>query len=128
MLVRFEDLYIRTEDEMRRILLFLGLNIESYDFPRALNLPVVGSSTFKRPPGKVQWTPVMKTADFDPLARANSWTRSQHERFNWIAGDQLEKLGYERKTFFGQNLIWRIRNQVKDLSRSMKSLVKAGNK
>lgn len=94
LIVRFEDLHSRTEAEMRRVLAFLGLSTETYDFEGALNLPVVGSSTFKRPPGKVSWLPVRKTVDFDPLERASEWTRADHERFNRLAGKQLLRLGY----------------------------------
>jgi hypothetical protein len=124
MIVRFEDLHTQTETEMRKILSFLELDVEKYDFRTALNLPVVGSSTFKRPPGKVQWMPVMKTAEFDPLARANQWTRVQHERFNWIAGNQLEQLGYIRKVYTGQRFRWRIWNRVMDLLWSTKAIRK----
>jgi len=96
LIVRFEDLHSRTEAEMRRILIFLGLSTEDYNFEAALNLPVVGSSTFKRPPGKVSWLPVRKTPDFDPLARASEWTRATHERFQSLAGKQLVRLGYSQ--------------------------------
>ena len=98
LIVRFEDLHLRTEAEMRRILDFLGLSPADYDFEAALNLPVVGSSTFKRPPGKVSWLPVRKTADFDPLARATEWSRETHERFYALAGKQLVRLGYTQLT------------------------------
>jgi hypothetical protein len=96
LIVRFEDLHSRTEAEMRRILTFLGLRTEDYNFEAALHLPVVGSSTFKRPPGKVSWLPVRKTADFDPLGRASEWTRATNERFDTLAGKQLMRLGYSQ--------------------------------
>ena len=111
MIVRYEDLHTQTEAEMRKILSFLCLDVSKYDFQTALNLPVVGSSTFKRPAGKVQWIPVMKTEEFDPLARASDWTRAMHERFNWIAGINWNNWGIQRKRFkavtcYGRYGIW----------------------
>ena len=32
---------------------------------------------------------------FDPIARFRHWSRWQHARFNWLAGDALRLLGYE---------------------------------
>lgn len=115
LIVRFEDLHSHTEAEMRRILAFLGLNTERYSFAGALNIPVVGSSTFKRPPGNVRWLPVKKTPDFDPLARASEWTRATHERFNWIAGHQLVRLGYTQTLYRRHNHAWTIWNEAMDL-------------
>jgi hypothetical protein len=100
---------------MRRILAFLGLSTETYSFESALNLPVVGSSTFKRPAGSVRWLPVKKTSDFDPLARASEWTRATHERFNWVAGKQLVRLGYTQTLYGRNNLPWTIWNKAMDL-------------
>lgn len=94
-LVRYEDLYTHTETEMRAILAFLGLDAACYDFEAARNLPVIGSSTFKRGTGKVHWLPVQKSADFDPLARAADWDAALHEQFQTIAGAELAQLGYK---------------------------------
>jgi hypothetical protein len=115
LIVRFEDLHSRTEAEMRRILAFLGLSTVEYSFESALNLPVVGSSTFKRPPGNVRWLPVKKTPDFDPLARASEWTRANHERFNRLAGKQLVRLGYTETLYSRNNRPWTIWNKAMDL-------------
>jgi hypothetical protein len=124
LVVRFEDLHSRTEAEMRRILAFLGLSSETYPFEHALDLPVVGSSTFKRPPGNVRWLPVKKTTDFDPLARASEWTRASHERFNWVAGPQLVHLGYTPTLNGRNNLAWKIWNQGMDLKWSTAQVLK----
>ncbi len=119
-LIRYEDLVQDVESEMRRILFFLDLDIEHYDFEAARELPVVGSSSFKRGVGPVQWLPVRKTADFKPLERAGHWTRRQHERFNWIANDYLKAFGYEPKLYGNNRLRWLLWNRTKDLQWQVK--------
>lgn len=114
LIIEYEKLHADTEIQMRKILDFLELDAGKFDFPAALNLPVVGSSTFKRGEGPVHWLPVMKTEKFQPLARAVSWTRAQHERFNWLAKDELIKLGYEPKEFGCRQLRWKVWNTFKD--------------
>ena len=96
LLVRYEDLFHDLRSEMQRVLAFAGLDAESYDFDAAESLPVRGSSTFRGGAAVTHWIPLEKTEAFDPIERAQDWTVGQHERFNWIAGPQLVKLGYER--------------------------------
>jgi protein-tyrosine sulfotransferase len=115
LIVKCEDLHAQTESEMRKILQFLELDCESYPFEKSLDLPVVGSSEFKRGRGGVHWLPVRKTGNFNPLARAASWERAEHERFNWLAKNELIELGYEAKEFAGQAARWKIRNKFLDL-------------
>lgn len=117
LIVKYENLHAQTESEMRRILRFLELDCESYPFEKSLNLPVVGSSEFKRGKGGVHWLPVRKNEDFNPLARAASWRRAEHERFNWLAEDELIALGYEPEKFDGQAARRKIRNKFLDLRR-----------
>lgn len=112
--IRYEDLHAHTEAEMRKIMGFLGLDIEKYDFSAALDLPVVGSSVFQRGEGDVHWTPVSKTAAFNPLSRTQGWTRGQHERFNWLARSELRAFGYEPKLFTGNRWLWSLWNHVQD--------------
>ena len=114
LIVKYENLHSNTESEMRKILEFLELDINRYDFQKALDLPVVGSSTFKRGAGGVHWNPVRKTEKFNPLARADGWTRSQHERFNWLAEDEAEKLGYETAKFDNEQILRKIRHKFYD--------------
>lgn len=113
-LVKYEELYTDTEPEMRKILHFLGLDPEKYDFNAALNLPVVGSSVFQRGGGNVHWTPVNKTKEFNPLAGTAGWTRKQHERFNWLAKKELLLFGYAPREFTGNRLGWSLWNRLQD--------------
>lgn len=96
LLVRYEDLVARTDEEMLRILHFLDLDPESYETQSAQNVPVLGSST-ARPSGatSVDWKPVDPAPSFNPLGRAQNWDESRHRRFNHMAGDLLVELGYE---------------------------------
>lgn len=114
LVVKYEDLYLDTEREMRNIFRFLGLDPEKYDFDKASNLPVVGSSVFKRDGSKVHWQPIDKTPEFDPMARTAAWTRWQHERFNWLAKNELILFGYVPETFKQDNPLIVIRNHACD--------------
>lgn len=95
LIVKYEDLHLYTQTEMEKILSFLSLDVSKYDFQAALNLPVVGSSSFKRGSGNVHWLPVQKNESFDPLNRAAHWTRQDHESFNRLAKTALEQWGYQ---------------------------------
>jgi protein-tyrosine sulfotransferase len=124
LLVRYEDLYSRTEAELRKVMEFLRLDPAVYDFSAAMNIPVRGSSTLRQngaewsqsalAPG-IHWNPVPKTPDFRPLERWSHWNRAQHERFNWIAGSWLEYFGYEVKAYRGNRWLWTIWNVVLDI-------------
>lgn len=114
LVVQYETLYTNTEPELRRILDFLGLDAGRYDFAAAPDLPVVGSSVFKRGEGDVHWNPVSKTDDFNPLARTAGWTRRQHERFNWLAGKELVLSGYQPQAFAGSRTYWSLWNRLLD--------------
>ncbi len=94
LIVRYEDLWKEPHQELRRIFGFVRLDPDRYDFNAAVDLPVRGSSTFHGAESRYHWKPVEKTADFDPLGRANHWSASTRERFEWIAGGKLERLGY----------------------------------
>jgi hypothetical protein len=113
--VRYEDLITRPEDELGRVFRYLDLDPEMFDFERALDRPIRGSSTI-RPNGsgeKVSWQPVEKTDDFDPLGRARQWTDVQHARFNHMAGGLSERFGYPLQDV-EESALGTIRNAVSD--------------
>jgi protein-tyrosine sulfotransferase len=127
LLVRYEDLYSNVERELRRIFKYLQLDPDSYDYASAANLPVRGSSTLRGQPSAhevpwvargIHWDPVEKPANFNPVERWANWSRSKHERFNWLAGERLEKFGYTRKTYSGARVLWSAWNVVLDLSQA----------
>jgi hypothetical protein len=93
--IHYEDLVARREACLRELLDFLGLDAARYDFARAAALPVRGSSRQGREAGApVHWEGVPRTAEFAPTERFAHWTRAQHARFDWLAGDELRALGY----------------------------------
>jgi hypothetical protein len=95
LIVRYEDLVTDLHSSLTRILGFLELDEHDFDFEAAARLPVRGSSTyFGRDHDSVHWDPVPRSQDFDPIERWRAWDRGQHERFEWIAGEQLRHFGY----------------------------------
>ena len=116
MLVRYEDIYLDTEAEVRLILDFAGLDPARYDFASACNLPVRGSSVLRGGSEKVHWNAVPREPGFNPLERWRGWNRERHERFNWLAGEQLEAFGYQPQRYKGPRLPWALRNRAGDVS------------
>ncbi|MBS1522335.1 MAG: sulfotransferase [Bacteroidetes bacterium] len=120
LVVKYEDLYQDTELEMKKILSFLGLEGSKYDFDKALNAPVIGSSVFQRN-GEVNWQPVTKTEEFNPMSRSAGWSRWQHERFNWLASNELKLFGYELIEFKNKKLFIVLKNYLYDAVYAIKA-------
>ena len=123
MILRYEDLFAMPEQQMSRVLEFLGLDVAKYDFSAATNLPVRGSSSLQKngiDPSSphvaagIHWSPVDRPVGFDPLNRWAYWGRARHERFNWIAGGFLEAFGYTKKRYKGQQFMWKAWNWTLD--------------
>jgi protein-tyrosine sulfotransferase len=96
-LVRYEDLFSDLRPHLGRIFDFCDLDESSYDFERAANLPVRGSSEFTGSEHDyLHWEPVERDDTFDPLRRWESWSPEMHEEFWAIAGAQMERLGYSQ--------------------------------
>lgn len=132
-LVRFDDLYSRNRQLMGEILDFLELNRNSYDFERAENLAVMGSSEVAQREGKVHWKAEKKRADFNPLQRASAWGPKLKSRFAWIAAKESEALGYpldgvQPMTFCNTLLDWlygaeiKLKGTLPALAASLRSL------
>jgi hypothetical protein len=116
LIVKYEELFTDTEAQLRKIFAFLGLDQESYDYTCVNNLPVRGSSELRSKGKKMHWRPVERTPDFNPLERWSHWGRSLHERFNWIAGDYLEKIGYKKQEFSSNRIAWKFRHHLMDVA------------
>lgn len=103
LIVKYEDVLDDLGAEMKRILDFLELDPEAYDFETALNLPVFGSSEeFAKAraanvadPGEEGWKVIKKGKRFDPKSRWSKWSPSLHQRFQWIAASCMDSLGYD---------------------------------
>jgi len=114
LLVRYEDLLADVAGELRRIFDYLELDAQRVDFAAAASLPVRGSSTFGVGDGGVHWSPVDKTAEFQPVKRWTSWTRQRRERFLWLAGDRMRELGYADLEPPRHPLAWQLANRLCD--------------
>lgn len=115
LLVHYERVFEQPQPEMQRILNFLALDTHVYDWARAQELPVSGSSEVRAMNGAdVHWKPVARAGDFAPTRRWEHWTRAQHERFNWLAGDMLTYLGYTPRVESTRRRYWTWRNRWLD--------------
>jgi hypothetical protein len=115
LITKFEDLVHHTEWELRRIFSFLALDPHKYNFRAAASTPVIGSCELRRTGEReIHWNPIERTQDFNPVDRASKWGRRMHERFNWIAGDELEQIGYLKKNPSRNRLLWNLWNIALD--------------
>jgi len=94
LLVRYEDLYTRTEEVMGKVFGLVGLDRSRYNFQAAENLGIMGSSELVEAKGALHWKSVDKSAGFNPLARASEWSPNLRSRFEWLAGEQMRALDY----------------------------------
>lgn len=94
MLLRYEDLNDDPASTLKRVFSRFDFDIGAYDFDDAINLPVYGSSFDQESGEDVTWTPSEKPENFNSNKRWSDWTAEKHERFNWLAGEELHALGY----------------------------------
>lgn len=93
-LIKFEDLVERPEATVRELLPFLDIDINTFDFNRIRNLPLIGSSFERGGKDQVHWDPVKKPKDFQPVGRWKSWNYWHKMIFKMIAGRELIRFGY----------------------------------
>jgi hypothetical protein len=94
LIVKYEDLHKQTAKEIKRVIKFLGLDDEAYNYSSVDNAPIIGSSDLSKE-GEVHWNPTKKTDSFNPNNRWENWSNFKHSRYNWIAGKSHKDLGYE---------------------------------
>lgn len=94
LVVRYEDLIDDLGPQMTRILRHVGLDPGPYDFDRAADLGVRGSSDGAHGQGGVQWGPTHPD-DFHPVGRKVSLPSATRHRLAWLAGPELASLGYD---------------------------------
>jgi hypothetical protein len=116
LLVKYEDLFHHPEEQLRIIFEFLRLSPERYDFSAAQRLPVVGSSELVQQGERtIHWRGVEKQTGFDPTRRWEHWSPAMRDRFLWIGGEVLKKLGYPAQPPATSRWWWTVRNVVQDL-------------
>ena len=95
-IIKYEDLVNKEDKTFKKILEFVNLSVDKFDFDSLKNIGVIGSSTYHK--GKVTWSKHQKkTKNFNPLARSKKWKKLLHWRFHWIAGKNYYNLGYSEK-------------------------------
>lgn len=95
LLVRYEELVTDTEEQLRRLFGALGLDPEAYDYARAAELPVYGSSVARGGADTVHWKPVTRPDGFNPLSHhRKNWTPQRLATFAAMAGQVLSAFGY----------------------------------
>lgn len=115
LVIKYEDLCTNTKQEMTKILSFLELDVERYDFNAAANLAVMGSSELRSSEGEIHWNPREKKSSFNPVKRWNNWGRSLHERFNWLGGRPQKQYGYDIVQYETHRTLWRLWNRGIDV-------------
>ncbi len=106
-IVRYEDLWDEVDGQLLKLFSFLELKSDVYDFGQAHELPVKGSSEVVKDHGEaMHWNPVEKNDKFDPLSRYSHWGAFRHYRYNRIAGQHMEALGYPRIKAGGPPWLW----------------------
>jgi hypothetical protein len=116
LVIKYEDLYLETERQIKKILSFLNLDPTCYDFEKAANLPVRGSSQLHKKGQEYRhWKPVERTPDFNPMTRWSHWGQARHERFNWLAGKYLTQFGYCQEGQVKSSTWWSIWNVIMDV-------------
>lgn len=93
-IVRYEDLVVDLDAELRAIFAVAGLDAARYDFGAAAALPARGSSQLAEG-GDLHWRPVERDASFDPLRRWADWPASRLDRIAWLTAPYAERLGYD---------------------------------
>ncbi len=124
MMIRYEDLYQDNRPTMEKILDFLGLDRTHFDFKKSCECSVIGSSTYRGPSAKLSWARIPKGRDFSPLTRSSHWSRLQHYRFNWIAGECAGRLGYPLE-FQSRSLVYFVYNLIVSLIETPKRALRA---
>jgi len=96
-IVKYETLVHSPGAMIAGLIAWLGLPPDEALVERACAFPVIGSSFLPRKAdGGVNFRPVDRPPDFDPLCRWADWTPEQHRRFNRVCGAMMAHFGYER--------------------------------
>lgn len=97
MIVRYEDLLGDVERTLGDVFDFLGVDASVYDYSVEARLPVYGSSEHLREGENLrqQYRLTERSADFNPTGRWADWPRARLSRFNYVAGAEMERFGYD---------------------------------
>jgi hypothetical protein len=122
LIVKYEDLIMDEKCELLKIFGFLGLNPEIFDFDLVKSIGITGSCEVRKQAGVVHWQVTEKGKDFNPLTRFSNWDSKRHERFNWIAGSHMSRLGYEMEVISSNRYLYIIRNRFFDVKWTLRRI------
>lgn len=113
-IIKYEQLYLETQKQLKDIFSFLELDSSVYDFQSIEDMEILGSSTFRnKDESKFKFKVRKSMEGFDPLERWKTWDEKLHRRFNYLAVDYMNKLGYEVEKY-KNNIFWTLWNKRKD--------------
>ncbi|WNJ16408.1 sulfotransferase [Pontibacter sp. G13] len=95
MVVKYEDLLNELSSTLPELLKHCGLDEALFDYSKAAELPVFGSSTYRGKTEKLNWVPEQKTESFKPTQRWAAWPDRLKARYHWVCGEEAEELGYK---------------------------------
>lgn len=95
LLVKYNELNNDTEKQLHRILDFLALDHNEYDWKKMKDAPVLGSSTYRGDQPNVNWKAIKKDKNFKPHNKWERWDTKKKKIFKKYAGDNLIKMGFE---------------------------------
>lgn len=93
--VRYEDIVSHPNEEMQKLMTFLGLDEARISLDEIDDMPVIGSSTQRTGKGDVHWEPETKEAGFDPIARGDELSPFKRSHFSYLAGMRGHCYGYK---------------------------------
>ncbi len=95
-IVKYEDLMADTVGQVRLLLERLDLAPDRFDWDRARELPIKGSSfDGATEDGKLNWSGVERSSvNFQPVGRWHDWSSTERLEYVRIAGSELQRWGY----------------------------------
>ena len=122
-IVKYEDLLVDEEKELRKIFAFLDIDPDLFDFKAAKSMGIFGSSETKMQTGTLHWDEVKKGDDFNPLNRFDNWNKKRHERFNWIAGITMSHFGYDLEPITLNSWLYKGKNRFLDTKQKIQRVM-----
>ncbi|MGI9435924.1 MAG: sulfotransferase family protein [Geminicoccaceae bacterium] len=92
LIVRFEDLVADPARTLETVFRHIGVDPNAFNWNETVLRQVIGSSSLRPQSGDLDWKPIDKTKDFDPIGRWQGWTEDEKRRFDSRAGRQLRAL------------------------------------
>lgn len=95
LVLRYESLYSNPAVEINKILSFVNLSNNRYDFDKINEIPVIGSSQSTLEKGKVDWDVVINKNKFNPNERYKNWNFITRMKYNRICSKVAKKFNYK---------------------------------